>query len=213
MNIGILGAGAMAQALGRHFLRRGHKLLLSYARDKAKLEQAARTLGGGTRVGSPREAAEFAECLILATGWDGAEGALAAAGPLAGKLVWSIVNPLQPDLSGLAVGTTTSGSEELARNAPGARFVAAWPPFATVLDSASTRFGSERQTVFMCGDDADAKRVIAGLLDALDVESVDAGALLAARFIEPAMLLLVHLAYRQKLGSVALRLLQHPTTK
>jgi predicted dinucleotide-binding enzyme len=208
MNIGILGAGNMTKALGRHLVGKGHRLVVSYSRDAAKLEQVARDLGGDTRGAAPEEAARFGEVVLLATGWDGAAAALRAAGPLDGKVVWSIVNPLKADLSGLAVGTATSGSEELAKVVPKASFVAGWPPFADVLASSSTRFGSERQTLFYCGDDETAKREVLPLFEALDVEPVDAGPLRAARFIEPAMFLLVHLAYARKMGQVGARLLR-----
>ena len=208
MNIGILGAGKMTQALGRYFIKKGHQLLVSYSRNRDTLEKAARDLGAGTQVGSPVDAARFGDVVLLATGWDGAAPALKAAGPLDGKVVWSIVTPLKPDYSGLTLGTTTSGSEELATLVPRAGFVAGWPPFAEVLASSSTRFGGERQTLFYCGDDATAKRTVASLFESLDVDAVDAGPLYAARFIEPAMFLLVHLAYGQKMGQVAARLLR-----
>jgi predicted dinucleotide-binding enzyme len=208
MNIGILGAGKMTQALGRHFIKTGHELLVSYSRNRDKLEKAAEDLGGGTQVGSPVDAARFGDVVLLATGWGGAALALKAAGALDGKVLWSIVTPLKPDYSGLALGTTTSGSEELAKLVPRAAFIAGWPPFAEVLTSASTRFGTERQTLFYCGDDPNAKRTVAPLFESLDVDAVDAGPLYAARFIEPAMCLLVHLAYGQKMGRVGVRLLR-----
>ncbi len=207
MNIGILGAGTMTSALGRRFIEQGHRLLLSYSRSSTKLQKAAKDLGGGTQVGSPADAARFGDVVLLTTGWDGAAPALQAAGALDGKVVWSIVTPLKADSSGLALGTTTSGSEELARLVPGAAFIAGWPPFAEVLASLSTRFGGEKQTLFYCGDDTGAKRLVAPLFQSLDVDAVDAGPLYAARFIEPAMFLLVHLAYSQKMGQVATRLL------
>jgi 8-hydroxy-5-deazaflavin:NADPH oxidoreductase len=209
MNIGILGAGTMAGALGRRFTRTGHKLLLSFSRDPAKMEKTARDLGSGTRVGSPEEAARFGDVVLLSTDWAGASAALTAAGSLEGKVVWSIVNPLKPDFSGLVVGTTTSGSEELAKLVPRAAFVAGWPPFAEVLALEPTRLGPDRPTLFYCGDDPGAKRTVLQLFEGLDVEPVDAGPLFAARFIEPAMLLLVHLAYSQKFGRISARLTRH----
>jgi len=110
--------------------------------------------------------------------------------------------------SGLVLGTTTSGSEELAKLVPRAAFVAGWPPFAEVLSSPSRRFGAERPTLFYCGNDEGGKRTVAPLFEALDVDAVDAGPLYAARFIEPVMFRLVHLAYRQKMGQVGARLLR-----
>jgi 8-hydroxy-5-deazaflavin:NADPH oxidoreductase len=208
MNIGILGAGRMTNALGRRFVKSGHRLVVSYSRDRTKLEKTAQDLGGGTRAASPEEAAHFGDVVLLAAGWDGAAAALKAAGSLAGKTVWSIVTPLKPDLSGLVVGTTTSGSEELAKVVPGAAFVAGWPPFADVLAAPSAPFSPDRPTLFFCGDDAGGKAAILPLLETLDVDAVDAGPLRAARFIEPSMFLLVHLAYAQNMGSVGTRLLR-----
>ena len=208
MKIGILGAGNMTTALGQKFVGAGHTLLVSYSRDRAKLAKVAAEIGGGTQAGTPSEAAAFGDIVLLATGWEGAAEALKAAGSLAGKVVWSIVNPLKADYSGLRLGTTTSGSEELAKLVPDAAFVVGFPPFADVLASPSTRFGDERATLFYCGDHASAKAAVAPLFTSLDVEAVDAGPLSAARFVEPTMGLLVHLAYGQKLGQVAARLLR-----
>ena len=49
--------------------------------------------------------------------------------------------------------------------------------------------------LFVAGDDGEAKATVAGLLSALPGAVTDAGDLTAARFIEPAMMLLVLLAY------------------
>ncbi|MGH8002673.1 MAG: NADPH-dependent F420 reductase [Brasilonema sp.] len=100
----------------------------------------------------------------------------------------------------MAVGTTTSGAEEIAKLAPGARVVEALPVFAEVLYSPSRKFGQQEATVFYCGDDAQAKEIVAGLLREIEVEPVDAGSLKNARFVEPAMMLLVQLAYAQNMG-------------
>jgi 8-hydroxy-5-deazaflavin:NADPH oxidoreductase len=206
MNIGILGAGRMATALGSAWTKEGHRVTLSFSRDPAKLDEAASAIGG--RAATPDVAVRDADVIVLATGWDGAAGALSAAGNLDGRVVWSIVNPMKPDFSGLAVGTDTSGSEIIAGQLGKAAFVAAWPPFAEVLATGSTHFGSGRANVFMCGESSEAKQTIAPLLAAIDVTVVDAGPLRAARFIEPALMLLVHLAYGERFGLVALDLLR-----
>jgi predicted dinucleotide-binding enzyme len=208
MKIGFVGAGNMAGVLAAKFIEGGHTVLLSHSRDRQKLEGLAQSLGKGTRVGSAREAVAFADVVVLAVGWSGVEGALEAAGSFDGKALWSIVNPIKADFSGLAVGTTTSGSESIAARAKDARLVAGWPPFAEVLASGSTHFGDDRPTTFFCGDDAEAKRQVLPLIEALDVDAYDAGPLYAARFIEPAMFLLVHITYGQKHGPAGARLLR-----
>lgn len=206
MNIGILGAGNMATVLGSAWIKAGHQVTLSFSREPGKLETAASAIGA--KAATADIAARDADVVVIATGWGGAAGAVAAAGPLDGRVVWSIVNPMKPDFSGLAVGTDTSGSEIIASQVGKAAFVAAWPPFAEVLATGSTHFGTARANAFMCGDSSEAKQAVAPLLEAIDVKVVDAGPLRAARFIEPALMLLVHLAYGQQFGLVGLDLLR-----
>lgn len=134
--------------------------------------------------------------------------AIKAAGSLQGKILFSCVNALLPDMSGLAVGTTTSAAEEIGKLAPDARVVEALPLFAEVLNSPSQQFGDQTATIFYTGDDAAAKEVVADLLRETNVEAIDAGPLKNARYVEPAMFLLVQLAYSQQMGQVALKLLK-----
>ncbi len=206
MKIGILGSGNMAVALGRIWRGLGHDVMLAFSREAAKLRLAAEQIDAMT--GSAADAAAFGEVLVLATGWPGAIPALQAAGSLRGKVLWSIVTPMKSDLSGLEIGTTTSGSEQIASVAREARVVACWPPFAEMLASGSTRFDGRQQSLLMCGDEPQAKQAIAPLIETLDVEVIDAGPLRAARFIEPTMMLLIYLAYGRQIGPAGMQLLR-----
>jgi 8-hydroxy-5-deazaflavin:NADPH oxidoreductase len=208
MNIGIIGAGNMGSGLGKLWAEKGHKLMFSYSRDTSKLEQIAQSIGSNAAVGTPPEAVQFAEVVVLAVTYSAVGDALQAAGSLEGKILFSIVNALLPDMSGMAVGTTTSAAEEIAKLAPGVRVVEALPVFAEVLNSPSRRFGDQQATVFYTGDDESAKQVVADLLREIDVEPIDAGALKNSRYVEPAMMLLIQLAYAQQLGQVGFKLLQ-----
>jgi 8-hydroxy-5-deazaflavin:NADPH oxidoreductase len=208
MNIGIIGAGNMGSGLGRLWAEQGHALMFSYSRDASKLEKIAQSIGSNASVGTPTEAVQFSDVVILAVPYGAVEDALKAAGDLEGKILFSIVNALLPDMSGMAVGTTTSAAEEIAKLTPGARVVEALPVFAEVLNSPSRRFGDHQATVFYTGDDESAKQVVADLLREIDVESIDAGALKNSRYVEPAMMLLIQLAYAQQLGQVGFKLLQ-----
>jgi len=88
----------------------------------------------------------------------------------------------------------------LQRLAPGARVVKGIPPFAEFLHSAEPTIDGEPVGVFVCGDDAAAKRVVANLMSSLPATVTDAGPLENARYVEPAMMLLVRLACGQGLG-------------
>lgn len=200
MNIGIIGSGNVGKALGQIWLKHGHKVLFSFSRDPKKLEQFAGALGSGASVGTPAEAARFGEVVVLATPWPVAQEALRAAGSLGGKVLIDCTNPLKADLSGLAVGHTTSAAEEISRWAPGARVVKAFN--TTGADNMGRpQFGAARASMFICGDDAAAKTVVAGLAADAGFEVVDAGRLDSARLLEPLAMLWIHLAFAQGLGT------------
>jgi 8-hydroxy-5-deazaflavin:NADPH oxidoreductase len=182
--------------------------MFSFSRSEQKLKDLAASVSPTARVGTPAEAVAFADVVLLAVPWSAVPEALQAAGSLAGKLLFSCVNALKADLSGMAVGTSTSAAEEIAKLAPEARVVEALPLFAEVLHSGDTQFNAQEATVFYCGDDAPAKTVVARLLAETAVEAIDVGSLSTARYIEPAMMVLIQLAYVQQIGQVAFKLLR-----
>jgi predicted dinucleotide-binding enzyme len=154
-------------------------------------------------------AVAFGEAVALTVPWGTVEGALEAAGPFDGKILWDCTNALKADMSGLEIGATTSGAEIIARLAKGARAVKGIPPFAELLHSADPTVGGRPAGSFLCGDDPGAKAVVRRLLEALPATVVDAGPLESARYVEPAAFLLVRLAYGQGLGGrIGLSLLQ-----
>lgn len=206
MKVSFIGAGRMGTAMATIFAKAGHETFLSYSRDPKQLAESAQK--AGARYGSGSEAVAFGDVIVLSVGWADAMEVLQLIGDFQGKTLWSIVTALKPDYSGLEVGTTTSGSEELAKYAKNARFVAGWPLFADLLTHGGSPFGDESAVTFYCGDDAHAKAKVAELLGLLGSTPVDSGPLTTARLVEPAMLLLVNLAYRQKMGTVAFKLLR-----
>ena len=74
---------------------------------------------------------------------------------------------------------------------------------------ANADYGGEKPSMFLCGDDAEAKKVVAGLAAELDFEPVDCGPLNMARSLEQLALLWIRLAYSQGFGpNIAFRLLR-----
>jgi 8-hydroxy-5-deazaflavin:NADPH oxidoreductase len=202
MKIGIIGAGNVGTGLGKHLAARGHDIVVSFARTPEKVEAAAAAIGGGGRAGTLEDAVRHAEVVIIATPWAATLEVVRAVAPLLdGKIVWDTTNPLKADMSGLEIGTTTSGGEQIARAAPGARVVKAVPPFAEVLHSPSMEIGGQLPGVFVCGDDAAAREVVLALIGDIPAASVDAGPLSLARYTEPLGMLLVQLAYVQGMGA------------
>jgi predicted dinucleotide-binding enzyme len=204
VNLGIIGAGSLGTALGERLQRAGHAIMFGGG---ASAKDAAARLGAD--VGSNSEAAGLGDVVILAVPFAAIDAALSDAGPLRSRVLWSCVNALKPDLTGLAVGFDDSAAEEVARRAPGARVVAAIPPFASAIAAPSLAFDADLPpTVFLCAEDPAAKETVARLVQDLGGHPVDAGPLTVARYVEPAMMLLVSLAYAGVPRDLGLRLLE-----
>lgn len=198
------GSGNVGAPIARRLAARGHAVAVGFGRDPAKLESVARE-AGGTVAADLAAAARAAEVVVLAVPWGAARAALDACGDLAGRVLWDCTNPLLPDLSGLALGTTDSGGEQVARWAPGAAVVKGVPPFAELMaaadpDAPLAPGGLSPPAVFVCGDDAGARAAVLRLAADLGADVVEAGPLSVARCTEPVGLLLVKLAYVQGLG-------------
>ena len=200
MKIGIIGAGNVGTGLSKQLVKNAHAIMLSFTKDPAKLKSAADLLG--TKSGTPAEAAAFGDVVVLATPWTATAEALRQVGKVSGnKILWDCTNVLKPDMSGLLIGTTTSGGEEVAKLAPWAKVVKAIPPFAEVLHASSALIGGCRPGVFVRGDDATARKVVVGLEEDVGGAPIDAGALTLSRYVEPAGMLLVQLAHMQGFGA------------
>lgn len=191
MRLGIIGAGKVGGTLGRLFESQGHDVRFG-VRDPD--QQAAGGLPRN-RSGSVADAASFGDVIVLAIPWGAVKDALAATGPLAGKTVIDCINPLLPDLSGLALGTTTSAGEEIAKLLPQARVVKCFNTLGQA-NFAHPLFGDQRASMFFAGDDAGAKLIVAELGNQLGFDMVDAGPLSQSRWLEAMAILWITMAYK-----------------
>jgi hypothetical protein len=200
MKIAILGAGNVGQAVGARLVRSGHEVTLSFAREAQALADAAARIGA--QAAEPAAAVEPAEAVLLATPWGVTLDLVRRLAPaLDGKIVWDTTNCLKPDFSGLEIGLDTSAGEAVAAAAPGARVVKAIVPMAKWLAGGGAVINGRSPTVFVCGDDRDARAEVARLVAAIGVDAVEAGPLRNARYAEPFGMLLVQLAYVEGLGT------------
>ncbi len=202
MRIGILGSGLMGGKLGTIFARAGHEVVFSYARSQDKLTGLARGAGRNARAGTPREAAQEADVILLAVHWSRIDDVLSQAGDLAGKVIVSCSLPMNEDNTGLVVAHTSSGAEQLARRFPEARIVAAFNtvPSEVLFEVFAARHNPPRPSLVYCGDDPGGKRVAAGLIQDVGFDPVDAGPLRIARYAESFALLVGQLAYEGEGG-------------
>jgi 8-hydroxy-5-deazaflavin:NADPH oxidoreductase len=209
MNIAILGGGNVGGALGKGWAAKGHSIFYGVPDPQSeKIRALLNSIGKNARAGAVHDAAANAEVLVLATPWPATQDAVLAAGKLNGKIVIDCTNPLQPDLSGLTLGHTTSAGEQVAQWAAGARVVKAFNTTGAG-NMANTHYGDKEVTMCVAGDDASAKTVVMGLAHDLGFEAVDAGPLKNARLLESFAMLWIYLAVKQRLGpNIAFKLLR-----
>jgi predicted dinucleotide-binding enzyme len=201
MKIGIIGAGSVGGTLGKALAAKGHRIMYGVRHpDSPETHKAVRATGGGASAGGVHEAAAFGEAVVLATPWgDATRQAIESAGNLNGKIVIDCTNPVKPDLSGLAIGHDTSAAEQVAGWAKGAKVCKAFNTVGFHV-MANPNFRDRKAVMFVCGDDAAARKVVLQLASDIGFEPIDAGALSSARLLEPVAMLWIHLALHQGLG-------------
>lgn len=199
MKIAIIGSGNVGGTLGRILTGKGHEITFG-ARDPQsdKVKKLLDTISGNVKADTIANAVVNSEVVILATPWDAAQDAIASAGNLSGKILIDTVNPVELSSAGLSrglvVGQTTSAAEEIAQWASGAKVVKAFNNIGANCFE-NTQFGAVKATAFICGDDAEAKKVVTSLAQDVGFEVVDAGALTQARLLEPLAMLWISLAF------------------
>jgi NADPH-dependent F420 reductase len=207
MRIAIIGAGNVGGTLGAGWNRAGHEVTYGVRETTGpKADEARATLGADARLVSPAEAAQRAEVIVLCVPAGAAEAAVRSLGDVPGKLLIDATNPVGPGFThALAEGSV---AERIAAVAPGARVVKAFNTIGFNI-MANPAFDSGPASLFMAGDDADAKRVAALLGEALGFEAVDCGPLSQARLLEHLALLWISMAMAHGHGrGIAFRLLR-----
>ena len=193
MKIGIIGSGVVGQTLAAGFLKHGHEVEIG-TRDPAKLKDWA-AKHPGIKVKTFAEAAAFGDVVVLAVSGQVALEAVKLVGPkaLSGKTVIDACNPIGggPPVNGvLSYFTTYTDSlmERLQKAYPEAHFVKAFNSVGNG-QMVNPHFAGGRPTMFICGNDAGAKKTVAGICDQFGWDAEDMGAVEAARAIEPLCML------------------------
>jgi predicted dinucleotide-binding enzyme len=193
MKVGVLGSGDVAKTLAGGFLKHGHEVMMG-TRSTAKLADWA-AQNAGARLGSFADAAAFAELVVLAVKGTAAADALIAAGTpnLSNKPIIDATNPIAdaPPTNGVLKFFTNldeSLMERLQVQFEGPRFVKAFNSVGSVC-MVNPEFRGGKPTMFICGNDEAAKKIVSGVLNQFGWDTADMGKAEAARAIEPLCML------------------------
>jgi predicted dinucleotide-binding enzyme len=188
MKVGIIGSGVVGQTLAVGFVKHGHEVEIG-TREPAKLKDWS-AKNPGVKVKSSADVAAFGDVVVLAVAGEAALEALQQAGAaIAGKTVIDACNPIggEPPVNGVLSFFTSQNEslmEQLQKAYPAAHFVKAFNSVGNG-QMINPQFAGGRPTMFICGNDANAKRVMRQILDQFGWDTEDMGAVEAARAIEP----------------------------
>jgi 8-hydroxy-5-deazaflavin:NADPH oxidoreductase len=146
-----------------------------------------------------RETSAWGEAIVLAVPFGAVDDTVREMGDAVNsKPLIDATNALSPDYE-LALGCTTSGAEELQKKAPSARVVKAFNTiFAKNMDSGQV--AGTPITLFVAGDDAEAKDQALSMGRDIGFDAVDAGPLKNARWLETLGYFQIQLGYALKMG-------------
>jgi hypothetical protein len=191
--IAIIGTGNIGAALGVRFAKTGYPVVFG-TRRPAEISELLGKAGPNAKAKTPAEAAKDAEVVFLAVPAPAAVEAAQSLGDLTGKVVVDCNNPLRWD-QGPVWSPPPEGSisAALAKACPSAKIVKAF-----------NTFGVERHTdpeiaggpvdLYMAGDDAGAKAIVAEIGKNAGFLPIDAGPLRNAAVLENVAMLWIHLA-------------------
>ena len=173
MRVGIIGAGRIGGNTARLLAAAGHELRLSFTRDRAQLDRLVAEIGQRASAASPAEAVGFAQVVVFSVPWDVIPQALEQAGPLQGKIVIDTTNQFG---AGPMPAAGQTAAQYNAARMPGARYTKSFSTLTSAFQaSAARRAGAERVVQWLCGDDTEAKQVVARLIDDTGFQAVDLG--------------------------------------
>ena len=177
--IGLIGAGHIGSQVARLSIRHGYDVVISNSRGPETLQDLIRDLGPQARAGTPAQAAEAGDIVVVTIPLKNIGDVPVAA--LAGKIVID-TNNYYPQRDGQIReldNEETTTSELLQRHLPDSKVVKAFNHiYAAALTTDGQPAGTPgRRALAISGDDADANRIVTRLIDQFGFDVVDLGPL------------------------------------
>lgn len=195
MKIAVIGAGNVGGILGNAWAKNGHQVTFGIRNPQSEKIQALITqIGDRASAVTIPEAVKDADVVVLATPWQAVQSATAAAGDLTDKILLDVTNPLSEDFSTLTMGYTTSGAEQVAAWAPGARVYKVFNQTGWET-MANPKFRAAKAVMFVAGDEPEGKAIALKLTAEVGFDAIDVGPLAEARLLEPFGMLWIKLAH------------------
>jgi 8-hydroxy-5-deazaflavin:NADPH oxidoreductase len=183
MKIAIVGSGNMGRSLGILWAEQGHQVFFG-SREAQKASSVAEFAGRGTQGGTNDEAIAFADVILWTARGIMPSKLLSNPQVLDSKIIIDINNQDIPE--GFAYpAIVESLAEKLAQDVPNARVVKAFNTMAQELfELAPEPLRDYGVSVFVAGDNEQAKQTVMQLAKEIGFLPIDSGVLRNARLIE-----------------------------
>jgi len=187
MRIGTIGAGAVALAVAREALARGHEIVLSSRSGPGALAHKVTELGRGASAATVEEAASL-DYVLLAVPWKNVEAALRGLPAWNGRVLIDATNPFAETSPKLVLADLRGigATEIVAGFAPWARIVKAFNSIRMDRFNEGPVKGPGKRVIFVSGDDEQSKRVVKGLIESFGFAAIELGGLVAGGRIQEA---------------------------
>jgi predicted dinucleotide-binding enzyme len=179
MKIGIIGSGNIGGTAAKLFVKAGHEVAISNSRGPESLKSFVSSVGPNIVANTVEDAIKFGEVILLAIPWRKRQDLLSVSKLLDGKIVIDAINPYSENFEVTDLGNSTS-SEEVLKQIPNSRLVKA---FNTIYYEHLRTKGNlnapieDRFTIFVAGDDSNAKATVSKLIEDIGFAPVDTGSL------------------------------------
>lgn len=195
MKIGIIGSGVVGQVLAKAFAKEGHSVTLG-TRNIAKEELVKFSKENSTiSFGTFTDTSKFGDLIVLATNGEATEEAIKLAGipNFRNKVVIDTTNPIAKTapVNGVLqffTGPNESLMERIQQLLPEAKVVKAFNCVGNAY-MYKPSFPGGTPTMFIAGNDDEAKKIVTDILTVFGWETEDMGKAEAARAIEPLCML------------------------
>ena len=191
--IGILGSGDVGKTLAKGFLKYDYQVMVGS--DHPQKLKEFKNENPKVEAASFEQSAQWADLLVLCVKGTVAEKVVEKTKKhLSGKIVVDTTNPIAdapPDNGVLKFFTSLEESlmERLQKIAPDAQFVKALNSIGSGLMINPDFGGGIKPTMFICGNNDNAKMKVSGILQKFGFEIEDVGKVESARAIEPLCIL------------------------
>lgn len=214
MKIGILGSGAVGKALAVGFASEGNDVILGTREPGADKIQQWLSANTGIKAGTFEESAKHGELLVLCPLYRAIDSVIELAGKenFNGKIVIDTTNPIaeEPPVNGVLKYIKTadgSAGEYIQNKLPAAHIVKVFNSIGSAF-MYKPKFEEGQPTMFICGNNDDAKKTVTDILAAFGWDVMDSGGIEASNALEGLCIIWCARGFREGQWSHAFKLLK-----